>query len=294
MKHISILLYTSLLFITTACSSKITTTIVKNYPPIDYQEEVRILGLYDSIPADSEELGIVKIGDSGFTVDCGWDVVIDYAKMEARKAGGNAIQIIEHTPPNPFGSSCHKIIAKIYRVNNFDSIPNTMVKDSSLLNADYALLNVYRQSAMGVLVSYELYLGDTFLCRVSNKTKKSIRIRKEGSYVLWAKTETKEELPINLKFGNNYYIRCGVSMGVFMGRPELNLIDNSIGKTEFQSIKLKKIDLEDLIVTINGQMIDCIIDSEDDEYVYFTVLKDNQDVSSQMKKSEIKRIDRSE
>jgi len=169
-----------------------------------------------------------------------------------------------------------------------------MVKDSSLLNADYALLNVYRQSAMGVLVSYELYLGDTFLCRVSNKTKKSIRIRKEGSYVLWAKTETKEELPINLKFGNNYYIRCGVSMGVFMGRPELNLIDNSIGKTEFQSIKLKKIDLEDLIVTINGQMIDCIIDSEDDEYVYFTVLKDNQDVSSQMKKSEIKRIDRSE
>ncbi|HOS16888.1 MAG TPA: hypothetical protein PKX15_07770 [Bacteroidales bacterium] len=294
MKHISILLYTSLLFITTACSPKITTTIVKNYPPIDYQEEVRILGLYDSIPADSEELGIVKIGDSGFTVDCGWDVVIDYAKMEARKAGGNAIQIIEHTPPNPFGSSCHKIIAKIYRVNNFDSIPNTMVKDSSLLNADYALLNVYRQSAMGVLVSYELYLGDTFLCRVSNKTKKSIRIRKEGSYVLWAKTETKEELPINLKFGNNYYIRCGVSMGVFMGRPELNLIDNSIGKTEFQSIKLKKIDLEDLIVTINGQMIDCIIDSEDDEYVYFTVLKDNQDVSSQMKKSEIKRIDRSE
>ncbi len=294
MKHISILLHASLLFIITACSPKITTSIIKNYPPIDYQEEVRVIGLHDSVPADSEELGIVKIGDSGFTIDCGWDVVIDYAKMEARKAGGNAIQIIEHTPPNPFGSSCHRILAKIYKMNKFDSIPTTVIIDSALWNVDYALLYIYRQSGMGALVGYDLYLGDTFLCRVSNKTKKAIKIRNEGSFMLWARTETKEELPIQIKFGNAYYIRCGVSMGVFVGRPELNLIENSIGREEYQSIKLRKIDLEDLIVTNNGQMIDCIIDSEDAEYVYFTVLEDGQEVSSQIKKSEIKRIDRSE
>ncbi len=92
--------------ILSSCAPKISTTISKNYAPLDYQEDVRVFGIDDAYPVNSEELGTVKIGDTGFSTNCGWDVVIEKAKLEARKAGGNALKIVEHIPPSAFGSQC--------------------------------------------------------------------------------------------------------------------------------------------------------------------------------------------
>ena len=79
-------------------------------------EEVKVIGLKDPMPAHAEEIGSVKIGDSGFSTDCGWDIALEKAVNEARKKGGNAIKIIKHTPPN-MGSTCHRITALILRVS---------------------------------------------------------------------------------------------------------------------------------------------------------------------------------
>jgi len=235
MKQLSMLLIGCALIIS-SCTPKISTTVSKNYSALDYRDEVRLLGLQDPVPTDSEELGEVKIGDSGFSTNCGWDLVIDNAKMEARKIGGNAIKITEHTPPSAMGSSCHRITAKILKVENFDHIPASAVVDSSLIDADYALLHVYRHRGLGSLISYDLHLGDTVICRVKNKWKETIKISKDGRNTLWAKTEAKAELPINIELGNEYYIRCSVKMGAFVGRAKLELVDNQTGKAEYQSI----------------------------------------------------------
>jgi len=239
MKQISILLIGCALLLG-SCAPMISTKISKTYSPLDYREEVIVLGLHDPIPANSEELGVVKIGDNGFSANCGWDIVIDKAKIEARKIGGNAIKITDHILPSAFGSSCHRITAKILKVENFESIMVPAKIDSALMNADYALLHVYRYSGVGALVSYDLHLGDTVICRVHGKWKKTIKIKKDGLNTLWAKTEAKVEIPINIKFGNEYYIRCSVKMGAFVGRPKIELVDNQTGKVEFQSIKLNK------------------------------------------------------
>lgn len=239
MKQILILLIGCVLILN-ACTPKISTTISKNYSALDYREEVTVLGIHDHVPADSEELGVVKIGDSGFSTDCGWDIVIDKAKIEARKVGGNAIKITNHIPPSPMGSSCHRITAKILKVENFDDIPAEAMIDSTLLNADYAILHVYRHSGVGAFVSYDLFLGDTVICRVSNRWKQSVKIKKDGLNTLWAKTEAKAELPINIKVGNEYYIRCSVKMGAVVGRPKLELVDSKTGMAEYKSIKPKK------------------------------------------------------
>ena len=293
MRKISILLIGCILILS-SCAPKISTTISKNYSALDYREEVKVLGLQDPVPTNSEELGIVKIGDTGFSTNCGWEVVIDKAKMEARKVGGNAIKITDHIPPSVMGSSCHRITAKILKVENFDNIPAVATLDSTLLNADYALLHVYRHSGVGALVSYDLHLGDTVICRVSNKWKKTIKIKRDGLNTLWAKTETKEELPINIKFGNEYYIRCSVTMGAFVGRPKLELVDNQTGKAEYQSIKLNKSDKRDLIILNDGREIECIINSEDSDNVYFTIFKNDKEIKTQMNKTQIKSIQRSE
>lgn len=228
-----------LILFLSSCGPRISTTISKSYSPTDYREDIRIFGLQDAIPQKSEELGIIKIGDTGFSTKCGWDIVIESAKLEARKAGGNAIKIIEHKPPTAMGSTCHRITAKILKVEKFETI-QTEKTDSNLLNVDYAVLKIYRQNPLGSAVKYNLYLGDSLICRVSNKWKTTINIKKIGHQTLWAKTEAKEELPIEIKQGKEYYIRCSVTMGAFIGRPKLELIDSDSGKTEFELVKQKK------------------------------------------------------
>jgi hypothetical protein len=282
------------LMIFNSCAPKISTSISKNYPPLDYREDVKVFGLQDPIPSSSEEIGTVKIGDTGFSSNCDWEVVIDKAKIEARKIGGNAIKIIDHIPPSLMGSSCDRITAKILKVENFNTIASTIKEDSSLVNADYAIIHVYRYSGAGAFVSYDLHLGDTVICRVSNRWKKTIKIRKDGLNTLWAKTEVKEELPINIKFGKEYYIRCGITMGLLVGRPSLELIDNQVGKAEFQSIKLKKSDKRDMLVLNDGRELECIINSEDNDNIFITLFKNNNEIKTQVSKSQIKSIQRSE
>jgi hypothetical protein len=57
---------------------------------------------------------------------------------------------------------------------------------------------------------------------------------------LWAKTETREEIPINIELGREYYVRCSVRMGAFVGRPQLELVDPQFGKYEFDKIPWKQ------------------------------------------------------
>lgn len=221
-----------------ACSPKISTNLSKSYPALDYNQEVAVIGLGQAEPAGSEDLGQVRIGDAGFTTNCGYDVVLDKAKLEARKAGGNAIKIIEHQQPSVFGSSCHRITAKILKVDNIGQI---LVEEEEpvIPGADYAVINVYRYSGVGPIINYDVYLGDSVICRVKNNYKTSVRVKKDGLNTLWAKTESKSEVPVDVKMGHQYYLRCSMVMGAFVGRPKLELVDWETGKTEFESFKAK-------------------------------------------------------
>ena len=237
MKKLNVLMMLTALVFFNSCSPKISTSITKTYSPLDYKQEVIVIGLDQAEPDSSESLGEVKIGDTGFSIDCGYDVVIDKAKVEARKAGGNAIKIIEHKPPTAMGSSCHRITAKILKLKDIEYYLPT--DNDTLLNVDYAILNVYRYGGTGALVNYDLYLGDSVICRVQNNYKTTLYIKKDGLNTIWAKTESKSEIPIDIQMGKTYYLRCGITMGILVGRPKLELVDRKIGKAEFESFKAK-------------------------------------------------------
>lgn len=239
MKKTQGLLIIIALVILSSCNPKISTSLMKSYPPIDYKQEIVVIGLNDAEPDGSETLGQVKIGDTGFSTNCGYDIVINKAKQEARKAGGNAIKIVKHIPPSAMGSSCHRITAKILRIKNIESYKLGKDEEQEILNVDYAILNVYRYSGAGALISYDLYLGDSVICRVKNNFKTTLHIKKDGLNTLWARTEAKSEVPINIKHGKTYYLRCGITMGAFVGHPYIELIDWKTGKTEFESFKAK-------------------------------------------------------
>jgi len=282
------------IFLFSACAPKISSEVSKSYTPLDAKAEVRVFGLDKNIPANAEKIGVVKVGDTGFSSNCGWEAVIELAKTEARNAGGNAIKIVEHFPPSKVGSSCHQISAFILKVENFDSIAPVAAIDSAKLNRDYAVLHIYRYGGPGAFVSYDLHLGDTVICRVTNNSKKTIRIKKDGLNTIWAKTEVKEELPINIKIGNDYYIRCGITMGLVVGRPSLELVDTMVGEIEYKSLKIKRSAQLDKVTLNDGRVIECLINSEDNNNLYVSVFRNNKEVKTQIEKSSVKGIQKFE
>ena len=211
----------------------------KTYAPLDYKQEVRVFEIEEQTPPNSEKLGTIKVGDSGFSTDCDYPVVLEKAKIETRKVGGNALKITKHSLPDLW-STCHRITADVLKVENIENYAATVEIDSTLIGADYAIIHVYRRSGQGALVSFDLHLGDSTICRVKSNFCESIKINKEGLNSLWAKTETKSEIPIKIEFGKAYYVRCGISMGAFVGRPKLQMVDNATGKREYNAIQKKK------------------------------------------------------
>lgn len=273
-----------------SCSPKVTSNITKSAGAFDYKQEIQVYGLTDPEPAQAEQLGTVKIGDTGFTMNCTFEVVVELAKLEARKAGGNAIKIIEHLPPTALGSSCHRIVAKVLKVNQSNSLTKTVKADSSLAHADYAVLHFYRFGGPGAIVTYDIHLGDSVLCRSKNNSWKTVRVKKEGLNTLWSITEAKVEIPINIKLGQEYYIRSSVTMGAFVGRPKLELVSNETGRLEFPSIKLKRNEMVDKLIFKDGRELPCLVQRQDDETVYFKCIKKGSVIETLTKKTEIKEL----
>ncbi len=223
------------------CAPRVTINIDGEQSPLDFREDVWVLNIDETVPEGAQFIGTVKVGDSGFTIDCDYQAVIEKAEMEARKAGGNLIKITEHKLPD-LASNCHRITAKIYNLKDIDQVEFKSSSESAYFDttANYALLHVYRPGSSGALLSYTIHLGDIELCRVKAKSYETVMITKEGPNELWAKTESKVAIPVDIEFGKEYYLRCGVSMGIFVGRPSLTLVDNLTGKTEFENLAGKK------------------------------------------------------
>lgn len=206
-----------------ACNPRVSTTITSTRPVISYDEEVVVLDLTAPIPDDAERLGSVKVGDTGFTTNCSYAVVLDCAIAAVRKAGGNMLKITEHRQPTALGSACHRIEGIIFWVADPQSMAETIAADT-LSDLDYAVLYVVRPPGLGAMISYNLNLGKQELCNVKNNSKQQIIIREEGRNTLWAQTEVKREIPIDIVFGKSYYVGCSLKMGIAVGRPYIELL----------------------------------------------------------------------
>jgi hypothetical protein len=105
----------------------------------------------------------------------------------------------------------------------------------------YATLYVYRPDAIGgSFVSYDLYLNDSLLCRVKNNTKFILKLYKEGPFKIWAKSGLKYEAELFVKFGESYYLLCGVNAGLPHSTPYFTIRDEGIGQKEFKTVKGRK------------------------------------------------------
>jgi hypothetical protein len=101
----SIIQFFSVLFIMigffSACSPHIARNIQKSYPSLEYSVDIKVIKINETITFSYEKLGTITLGDAGLTGKsrCTYEALLELAKEEARKVGGNAIKITESIPP---------------------------------------------------------------------------------------------------------------------------------------------------------------------------------------------------
>lgn len=123
-------------------------------------------------------------------------------------------------------------------------LDTAMAKNNSD-TANYALLYVYRvKSFNGGIISYDLKLTNALfpeivLGAVRNNTKFVVKLKQEGKTELWAKTESKKSVFLDVKFGQKYYLKCGIAMGIMVGRPSFDLVIPEQGEKEFEKVTPK-------------------------------------------------------
>ena len=226
-------------FILIGCSPKITSSFTSYHTPLAKDAEVLVLEIDVPMPENAEVLGQIKIGDTGFTTkNSNYAAVLNIAKDEARKAGGNVVKITDHKSPDML-SSMHRIKADILRVDDLSVLSDNVSDMEVSTHPDYAVIYFYRESGAGALVSYDVYVGDTKVYRSRPETKAEVKLYEDGDVEVWAKTESKEVLPLTVKKGTDYYIRTSVSPGIMIGRPDLEILSSETGRVEYESIKDK-------------------------------------------------------
>ena len=221
------------------CSPKISSNLHSSHQPLTDDSEVAVLELNASFPENAEVLGQIKIGDSGFTTKNGsYHDVLKIAKDQARKVGGNVVKITEHKSPDLM-SSIHRIKADILRVEDVSVLLDNDDDFSHSVHPDYAVIYFYRESGAGSLVTYDVHIGDTKVYRSRPQNKAEVKIYEDGEVEIWAKTEAKESFVLSVRKGADYYVRTGVTMGLLLGRPDLDVVSVESGKVEYESIKEK-------------------------------------------------------
>ena len=121
-------------FLIFSCAPSISTQISSTKPALAENLNVKFFDEKDNIPENSIVLGNVRLGDSGLTINCDFETMINIAKSEAKKAGGNAIKITKHILPNFFGSSCHRIEANILEISEKNSTDLVNNIDTDTIN----------------------------------------------------------------------------------------------------------------------------------------------------------------
>ena len=116
-----------------ACSPKIVTIIHKSYPEIAGPDQIYLFEIGDSVPVSYDVIGNISISDNGLSTGCNYDQIINLAKNETSKAGGNALALTKHLKPD-FISSCHRINGLMLILNQMPEEGNIDIPETPIEN----------------------------------------------------------------------------------------------------------------------------------------------------------------
>ena len=242
MKRTSLAAILALMSCLSGCSPKISQTL--NGPALTAlapDAPVLVVGDLEPAPVGCAVLGTLRVGDSGVTINCGFDRMVAEAKSQARKLGGNILKITEIIEPN-MSSTCYRISAEVMFTPDLKAVEATQQRlreqaDKSRLPAGtpYALLYAYRPAGFGAsAVSYDLHLDDSVVYHVRYDSRTVIRL-KPGAVTLWTKANA-PRLTLQVEPGKEYFLRCGFAPGAFTPQPWTTFVGTQLGRHEYEQV----------------------------------------------------------
>lgn len=108
--------------------------------------------------------------------------------------------------------------------------------------ADKGLVYIYRSASFkGAAVSYDVHVKHNNNDKVVTKLKNGgyyPYFADAGENEVWAKTEAKSSVTLDVKPGQTYFVKGGIRMGFAVGRPELTMQPADVGIAEVAECKL--------------------------------------------------------
>jgi hypothetical protein len=143
-----------------SCNPKVSTLLFKEATPLDVNKVVAVIELDETLPSNSEILGTVEINDAVLTTNCSYEYVLELAKAQARKAGGNTLKITQHEKPDMY-TSCHRISAQILLIDTPISRQNTQkaLSSSDSINSQLVAENGPMIKRVDPRMRFSLYGG---------------------------------------------------------------------------------------------------------------------------------------
>ena len=100
-----------------------------------------------------------------------------------------------------------------------------------------AVIYIYRPSAMGAAIAYDVKRGERVIITMKARGYYPY-VTDPGEVELWAQTESKASVTLDVKVGEVYYVKAGIGVGFLVGRPRLNPVLAHEAEEEITDCKL--------------------------------------------------------
>lgn len=110
------------------CDIGMKVTTLQRQPSIASYEPFALVE--ENEPFDTARYSLVarvRTADKGMTVRCDYPTVLDTVTHLARSLGANLVKIDRHFLPNTYGSSCHRVEARLYRADDATPFEQSIV-----------------------------------------------------------------------------------------------------------------------------------------------------------------------
>lgn len=224
-------------------SPKVMTNVLKVYPQPLTADSVMVFLPGELIPNSADPLGNVAVVDAGNSSKCNYDQVLQLAKEETAKIGGNGLAISEHLKPSVWGSSCHQIMGTMLYLKDLNVYlddPNPVMEAMAANAQNMEVERKKRQapeSTFSASIGYGIITSKYYLDNELIKNKGGLDWRLEyeriyknglGFSILYSgfKADFPENFTLNLsyfagsfigkyRFANDWIVKYGVGMGYF-------------------------------------------------------------------------------
>ncbi len=117
------------------------------------------------------------------------------------------------------------------------SVPTQDTKVYPEPRDDKGLVYFFREGKFaGSAISYKIRSDEKIIGAIKNGSY-FFYWAEPGTHTFTAKTEAKVSRTLEIEGGETYYIKCGVEMGVFAGRPSMTIVNEQEGKSLLPELK---------------------------------------------------------